>query len=119
MLGRAARSLTAETDAIDADPLGSSKIAGYASLAKELDGYVALHNLLIEIVKNDPVCRHFMTVPGVGPIAAFSFRAGIDDFSFRQVTDRRHSQDRRGCPGDGCGSIGPPSGISSCVVPKI
>ncbi|MCB1513960.1 MAG: IS110 family transposase [Hyphomicrobiaceae bacterium] len=43
------------------------------------DGYVALHNLLIEIVKNDPICRRFMTVPGVGPIAALSFRAGVDD----------------------------------------
>jgi len=43
------------------------------------DGYVALHNLLVEIVKNDPVCRRFMTVPGVGPIAALSFRAGVDD----------------------------------------
>ena len=43
------------------------------------DGYVALHNLCVEIVKNDPVCRRFMTVPGVGPIAALSFRAGVDD----------------------------------------
>lgn len=44
-----------------------------------MDGFAALHNLLIEIVKNDPICRRFMTVPGVGPITALSFRAGVDD----------------------------------------
>jgi transposase len=42
-------------------------------------GYRALHNLLAEFVKRDPVCRRFMTVPGVGPIAALTFRAGVDD----------------------------------------
>jgi transposase len=42
-------------------------------------GYRALHNLLTEIIKRDPVCRRFMTVPGVGPIAALTFRAAVDD----------------------------------------
>jgi hypothetical protein len=27
----------------------------------------------------DPLCRRFMEIPGVGPIAALSFRAGVDD----------------------------------------
>ncbi|TPD59341.1 IS110 family transposase [Emcibacter nanhaiensis] len=44
-----------------------------------LEGYSRLHKCVLEIVKSDPVCRRFMTVPGVGPIAALSFRAAIDD----------------------------------------
>jgi len=44
-----------------------------------MGGYNTLHKALIAIVAADPVCRRFMTVPGVGPIAALSFRAGIDD----------------------------------------
>ena len=44
-----------------------------------LDGFNALHRLVLDIVKQDPVCRRFMTVPGIGPIAALSFRAGVDD----------------------------------------
>ncbi len=44
-----------------------------------LDGYNTLHKFVLDIVRKDPVCRRFMTVPGVGPIAALSFRAGVDD----------------------------------------
>lgn len=42
-------------------------------------GYTALHKTLIAIVAKDHLCRSFMTVPGVGPLAALSFRAGVDD----------------------------------------
>jgi transposase len=44
-----------------------------------VSGYNALHKTLIGVVAADPLCRRFMTVPGVGPIAALSFRAGVDD----------------------------------------
>ncbi len=44
-----------------------------------LEGYKALHAMVIRIVRNDPVCKRFMTVPGVGPITALSFKAGVDD----------------------------------------
>lgn len=44
-----------------------------------MSGYNSLHKALIDIVAADPLCRRFMTVPGVGPIAALSFRAGVDD----------------------------------------
>ncbi|MDG4898620.1 IS110 family transposase [Mesorhizobium sp. WSM4976] len=44
-----------------------------------LDGYNALHRLLVRIVAQDPVCRRLMTVPGVGPITALSFKSGVDD----------------------------------------
>lgn len=44
-----------------------------------MGGYNVLHKALIGIVAADPLCRRFMTVPGVGPITALSFRAGVDD----------------------------------------
>jgi transposase len=44
-----------------------------------VEGYNALHEMLIEIVSHDPLCRRFMTIPGVGPITALSFKAGVDD----------------------------------------
>lgn len=33
---------------------------------------------ILNAVKVEPVCRHLMTVPGVGPLTAFTFRATID-----------------------------------------
>jgi transposase len=44
-----------------------------------MGGYNVLHKALISIVAADPLCCRFMTVPGVGPITALSFRAGVDD----------------------------------------
>ncbi|MEQ1864977.1 MAG: IS110 family transposase [Micropepsaceae bacterium] len=43
------------------------------------DGFNALHEILLTVVEKDPLCRRFMTVPGVGPIAALSFKVAIDD----------------------------------------
>lgn len=37
-----------------------------------------LHKILIDIVRGDPVCRRFMTVPGVGPVVALTYRASVD-----------------------------------------
>lgn len=37
-----------------------------------------LHKMLIDIVRDDPVCRRFMTVPGVGPVVALTYRASVD-----------------------------------------
>lgn len=44
-----------------------------------LDGFNALHEILLNVVETDALCRRFMTVPGVGPIAALSFKVAIDD----------------------------------------
>jgi transposase len=41
--------------------------------------YDKLHETLLTKAKNDPVCRRLMTVPGVGPITALAYRAGVDD----------------------------------------
>jgi transposase len=38
-----------------------------------------LHKVILQVVRHDRVCRRLMTVPGVGPVAALSFRVGVDD----------------------------------------
>lgn len=37
-----------------------------------------LHKMLLDVVREDPVCRRFMTVPGVGPVVALTYRASVD-----------------------------------------
>ena len=37
-----------------------------------------LHRRLLAIVRDDEVCRRLMTVPGVGPVVALTFRASVD-----------------------------------------
>lgn len=38
----------------------------------------ALHKMLLNVVRDDPVCRRFMTMPGVGPVVALTYRASVD-----------------------------------------
>jgi transposase len=44
-----------------------------------MSGYGTLHKYIVQIVGSDPVCRRLMTAPGVGPIAALTFKAAVDD----------------------------------------
>jgi transposase len=44
-----------------------------------VDSFDRLHPVLLQVVQHDPVCRRLITVPGVGPVAAFSFKVGVDD----------------------------------------
>jgi transposase len=37
-----------------------------------------LHRRLLTVVRDDDVCRRLMTVPGVGPVVALTYRATID-----------------------------------------
>src|SRR5476649_2953552 len=37
-----------------------------------------MHRRLLAIVRNDEVCRRLMTVPGVGPVVALTYRATVD-----------------------------------------
>jgi transposase len=37
-----------------------------------------LHRRLLAIVRNDDVCRRLLTVPGVGPVVALTYRATVD-----------------------------------------
>lgn len=39
----------------------------------------ALDELTRKLAKDDPVCRRLMTVPGVGPLTALTFKAAVDD----------------------------------------
>lgn len=47
-----------------------------AALWKE---YCRLHDLVVKLVAGHELCRRFMQIPGVGPVAALSFMTGIDD----------------------------------------
>jgi transposase len=35
--------------------------------------------MLLQVVQHDPICRRLTTVPGVGPVAALSFKVGAGD----------------------------------------
>jgi transposase len=39
---------------------------------------VVLHRRLLAVVRDDEVCRRLMTIPGVGPVVALTFRATVD-----------------------------------------
>jgi transposase len=39
---------------------------------------IALHRRLLAIVRDDEVCRRLMTIPGVGPVVALTYRATVD-----------------------------------------
>ncbi|MDI3563370.1 hypothetical protein OWC48_23550 [Bradyrhizobium sp. Arg816] len=52
------------------------------------EGYERLHKVLLQVVQHDAICRRLMTVPGVGTVAALSFKVGVDDpSSFRAISD--------------------------------
>jgi transposase len=42
------------------------------------DGFAELDDLLVRLAREDAVCRRLMTVPGVGPLVALTFRATVD-----------------------------------------
>jgi hypothetical protein len=72
-----------------------------------LEGYDRLHRVLLQVVQHDPVCRRLMTVPGVGPVAALSFKVGVDD-------PRRSARSRTvGGP-----RTAPPFGNHICILPE-
>jgi len=39
---------------------------------------VILHRRLLAVVRDDEVCRRLMTIPGVGPVVALTYRATVD-----------------------------------------
>ena len=40
--------------------------------------YNVLHKRLLDLVRDDPLCRRLMTTPGVGPVIALTFQATVD-----------------------------------------
>jgi transposase len=41
--------------------------------------FLTLENRVRNLAKQDPICQRLMTAPGVGPITALTFKAGVDD----------------------------------------
>ncbi len=40
--------------------------------------YAVLHKRLLDLVRDDPLCRRLMSAPGVGPVIALTFQATVD-----------------------------------------
>jgi transposase len=40
--------------------------------------FALLHKMVLERVRRNLLCRRLMTVPGVGPVVALTFRATVD-----------------------------------------
>lgn len=43
------------------------------------DEYRKLHKLLVQLVGQEELCRRWCEIPGVGPVAAMTFMAAVDD----------------------------------------
>ena len=41
--------------------------------------YLKLDNAVKGLVRVDPICRRLMSIPGVGPVTALTFKAVVDD----------------------------------------
>lgn len=62
-----------------------SMLAARTALQAE---FTRLHRALLGLVRDDPVCRRLMSVPGVGAVVAITFRSGVDDPArFRRSRD--------------------------------
>ena len=86
-----------------------------ALLSKLLrEQFSILHRRLLAIVREDEVCRRLMTVPGVGPVVALTYRATVD------VPARFHKSKSVGavlgltCSRDQSGERDRPGAISRC-----
>jgi transposase len=58
------------------EPVTAAMLQARASLRAE---YGKLHRLLLRIVRDDTVCRRFMTVPGVAAVVAVTYKTAVDD----------------------------------------
>ena len=60
-------------------------LAALQTLGDQVSG---LEARIIALVKEDRICRRLMTVPGVSPLIAFTYSAGIDEpMRFRRSRD--------------------------------
>ena len=58
------------------EQIADALLSARASLQKEFD---KLHTAMLAIVRADVVCKQLMSVPGVGPLVAITFKSAIDD----------------------------------------
>jgi len=62
------------------DPIFSVMIEAMLDVPRAIfKGHERLHRVLLQVVQHDTVCRRLMTVPGGDPVAALSFKVGVDD----------------------------------------
>ena len=65
---------------VDGQPILETMIDALLGARAALgDEFRRLHRALLAIVRDDPVCRQLMSVPGVGAIVAITFKSGVDD----------------------------------------
>lgn len=80
-LGRPARARFAARvrELAGADPLVMAIAAPLLDVLEEMQTQLArLTKRILDIVRQEPVCRRLMSAPGVGPITALTFRATLD-----------------------------------------
>jgi transposase len=58
------------------EPVTAAMLQARASLRT---AYAKLHRMLLRIVRDDTVCRRFMTVPGVAAVVAVTYKTAVDD----------------------------------------
>jgi transposase len=74
---------------IDGQPTLETVIDAMLAARTALEAeFKRLHRAMLALVRDDPVCRLLMSVPGVGAIVAITFRSGVDD-----PTRFKHSRD--------------------------
>src|SRR6516164_3935400 len=56
--------------------IAEAMLSARAALKAE---YEKLHKAVLAIVREDAVCRRLVTVPGVGPLVAVTFKSAVDD----------------------------------------
>ncbi|MFC3321385.1 IS110 family transposase [Mesorhizobium cantuariense] len=76
-------------EAVAGDTLTEELMAAMLSARAALwQQYRKLHELVVKVVAGSELCRRFMAIPGVGPVAALSFMTAVDDPSrFRRSRD--------------------------------
>jgi transposase len=68
------------TERIEADPTFKEALLPMLELRGLLyQAYVKLDTQVRRMAREDAVCQRLMTVPGVGPVTALTFKAGVDD----------------------------------------
>jgi transposase len=58
------------------EPIAAAMLQARTSLRVE---YAKLHRMVLELVRDDTVCRRLMSVPGVGPVVAMTYKTAVDD----------------------------------------
>src|ERR1039457_5393779 len=64
------------TGQVTLERMASAMLSARAALKLE---YEKLHKAVLSIVRDDAVCRRLMTVPGVGPLVAVTYKSAMDD----------------------------------------